>query len=93
MARNPEVNDRLVAEGAALRGLTHPSIVQLLVDDPLDIDGHTALVLSYAGDRGDTERAVDEAARAPRTLAARIGETIGAELASNPFLSGLQQGG
>ncbi|HEX6418518.1 MAG TPA: DNA-directed RNA polymerase subunit alpha C-terminal domain-containing protein, partial [Acidimicrobiales bacterium] len=79
VARAPQLNDRVLAEGAALRGLRHPAIVELL-DDPLDLDGHAALLLSFAGDRSDTERGVDGEARAPRTLAARIGEPIGAEL-------------
>lgn len=83
VARTPEQNDRIAAEATALRGLRHPTIVELLEDEPLDLDGHAALLVSFVGDRGDAERdaeAIEEEVRAPLTLAARIGEPIGAEL-------------
>jgi serine/threonine protein kinase len=79
VARTPELNGRIEAEGAALSGLRHPSIVQLY-DGPLDLDGHAALLLSYAGPKVDAERDEPEE-RAARTLATRIGDPVGAELA------------
>jgi serine/threonine protein kinase len=85
VASKPELNDRIEAEGAALGKLNHPSIVQFLEDEPLDLDGHAALLLSYAGPKVSSDRSepdTDEREeRAPRSLASRIGEPLGAELA------------
>ncbi|MGH9230949.1 MAG: BREX system serine/threonine kinase PglW, partial [Acidimicrobiales bacterium] len=84
VARTPDHNGRLEAEGAAIAGLHHPSIVHLY-DGPLDLDGHAALLLSYAGRKVDAGRPRDESdepdGRGDRTLTARIGEPLGAELA------------
>lgn len=70
-ATGPEQNDLLAAEAEVLRQVRHPRIVQLLEDEPLDIDGHLTLVLSYAGPEVAVDR--DEPVRGPRTLADRIG--------------------
>src|SRR5690606_22363598 len=62
--------------------LDHPTIVKLY-EGPIDIDGHHALLLSYAGQRDDLDRDVeefDEGRRHVRTLAARIGEPFDAEV-------------
>lgn len=92
VAREPRLNARLEAEATALAALDHPGIVKLL-DGPLAVDGHRALVLSYAGDRddvdrdadrGDLDRVVDPVddtgLRHGRTLATRIGESFDAEV-------------
>ncbi len=57
-------NARLATEAGAIGQLDHPSIVKLL-DGPLDLSGHTALLLTHAGP----------------TLATRVAEPPGAELA------------
>src|SRR5690606_10932192 len=69
-ATSREHNELVQAEAEVLAQLHHPRIVQLL-DGPVDIDGHTTLVLSYAGPEVDLAR--DEPVRGPRTLADRIG--------------------
>lgn len=83
IARTPELNPRLVAEAGVLAAVDHPGIVKLL-DGPLDLDGHTALLLSYAGPREDADRdpnlSSDAGSRHGRTLAGRIGEPLDAEL-------------
>lgn len=83
VAREPQLNSRLAAEATALAALDHPGIVKLL-DGPLDLDGHSALLLSYAGHRDDADRDVESlgepASRNARTLAARIGESFDAEV-------------
>lgn len=83
VAREPQLNPRLAAEANAVAALDHPGIVKLL-DGPLDVDDHSALLLSYAGDRDDAERDLDPSGdsgrRHTRTLAARIGESFDAEL-------------
>lgn len=82
VAATPRLNERLEAEAKVLADLDHPGIVKLL-DGPLDIDGHAALLLSYAGDRDDAERdvdAVDAGQYRGRTLATRIGESFDAEI-------------
>lgn len=78
VARQPELNGRIEAEGRALSALRHPNIVELF-EEPFEIDGHAALLLSYAGPKVDLDRDVPEG-REPRTLAARIGEHLGAEM-------------
>lgn len=70
-ATGPDQNDVLSAEADALAQLHHPRIVQLL-EGPLDIDGHTTLVLAYVGPEVIRDR--DEPVRGPRTLADRIGD-------------------
>ena len=79
VASDPEHNDRLLDEAAALDGLDHHSTIAWLEDDdPLTIDGRTVLVLRYAGPRRET----DPARSKDRTLAARLArEPIGVELA------------
>lgn len=83
VAATPRLNERLDMEAKVLAGLDHPGIVKLL-DRPLDIDGHAALLLSYAGDRDDAERDVEPGVDAGRyrgrTLATRIGESFDAEV-------------
>lgn len=83
VAEGPELNERIDAEADALRALDHPAIVKLY-DGPLDIDGHHALLLSFAGHRDDAERDIDaldeNGRRHVRTLAARIGEQFDAEI-------------
>jgi serine/threonine protein kinase len=86
VARSPDLNDRVVAEAGVLAKVHHPGIVELL-GGPLEIDGHAAILLSYAGPKADADRHADPAAdegktrdQGPRTLAARIGEPFGAEL-------------
>ncbi|MDQ3643180.1 MAG: protein kinase, partial [Actinomycetota bacterium] len=83
VAREPELNSRLLAEANALAAIDHPGIVKLL-DGPLDLDDHSALLLSYAGPREDADRDVDPVGeptpRPGRTLAARIGESLDAEV-------------
>lgn len=84
VANEPRHNARLDAEATALAALDHAGIVKLLDPDPFDIDGHRALLLSYAGDRDDAERptesGADSSLRHSRTLATRIGESFDAEL-------------
>lgn len=75
-ATTPEQNQLLAAEAEVLAQVRHPRIVELL-EEPLDIDGHTTLVLSYAGPEIAVDR--DEPVRGPRTLADRIGH-LGLEL-------------
>ena len=65
VASSPELNERLDEEASALESLRHPRIVELL-SEPLSIDGHRVLVLSFAGQT---------------TLAARLADQPGAELA------------
>lgn len=83
VANDPRLNSRLEDEAAALAELEHAAIVKLL-DGPLDVNGHAALLLSYAGDRGDADRDVekvtDTSLRHGRTLATRIGESFDAEV-------------
>jgi serine/threonine protein kinase len=83
VASESRLNARLEAEAAALAALDHPAIVKL-IDGPLDIDGLSALLLSYAGDRDDAERdagqVADTTLRRGRTLATRIGESFDAEI-------------
>ncbi|MCC6436028.1 MAG: NERD domain-containing protein, partial [Acidimicrobiales bacterium] len=65
VALDPQHNERLRTEGRALQELRHQAIVELH-DGPIEIDGLVALVLSHAG---------------RNTLAARVAEPPGAELA------------
>lgn len=65
VANHVSHNPRLRAEAAALKKLHHHAIVELF-DGPFELDGHVALLLSYAG---------------PNTLAARVADPPGAELA------------
>ncbi|HEY8545530.1 MAG TPA: BREX system serine/threonine kinase PglW, partial [Acidimicrobiales bacterium] len=84
VARMPDLNGRIESEAAALAQLRHPSIVQMFAG-PLELDGHAALLLSYAGPKVEAGRNGPEEGDAAdwegRTLASRIGEPLGAELA------------
>ena len=48
-ALDPEKNERLEFEAMALQELNHPNVVQLLDRQAIDLQGHSALVLSHAG--------------------------------------------
>ena len=66
VALDPQHNDRLRAEAKALQVLRRHQAIVELYDEPLELDGLVALVLSHAG---------------RNTLAARVAEPPGAELA------------
>ena len=92
IANDPSCNDRLLSEAAALEGLQHQAIAALLDDHPLDLSGHTAILLGYAGPRTDRSKLesraghtqTDDTRAEPegRTLASRLRDgPVGAELA------------
>lgn len=79
VAEDPDHNGRIHAEAKALSGIDHTAIVSLL-DDPLDLSGHAAIVISYAGPKVNADRPVE--GRQLRTLANRLGsQAVGAEFA------------
>jgi serine/threonine protein kinase len=79
VAEDPDHNNRILDEATALAGLDHTAIVSLL-DDPLELSGHAAIVISYAGPKVDIDRPTD--GRQARTLASRLGsQPVGAEFA------------
>lgn len=65
--------DRLLAEAAALDGLHHSAIVSLL-DEPLELSGHAAILISYAGLRVD-----------PKVVEPRSGVTLASRMSSGPI--------
>ncbi|QGG94363.1 BREX system serine/threonine kinase PglW [Actinomarinicola tropica] len=74
-AKEPAHNERIENEAASLRDLNHPAIVRLL-DGPLDLDGHAAVVLDHIGPKLDA----DQPSRGGRTLAERVSTGVGVEL-------------
>ena len=91
VANDPSYNDRLLSEAAALEGLQHQAIAALL-DDPLDLSEHTAILVGYAGPKpdrlkretqsGHTRTCDTRAEPEGRTLASRLRDgPVGAELA------------
>ena len=91
VANDPSYNDRLVGEAAALDGLRHQAIVALL-DGPLDLSGHAAILVGYAGPKLDRSKLepnrghglADEQHVEPagRTLTSRLRDgPVGVELA------------
>ena len=92
IANDPSCNDRLLSEAAALEGLQHQAIAALLDDHPLDLSGHTTILVGYAGPRPDRSKLeskadhtrTDDSQTAPegRTLASRLRDgPVGVELA------------
>ena len=78
VAENTEHNSRIDDEALALDGLNHSAIVSLL-DKPLTVSGHQAILISYAGPKINPDKPTDSQAR---TLASRLtGGPVGAELA------------
>jgi serine/threonine protein kinase len=72
IAIDPSHNPRLEAEAQAISQLVHRNIVRLL-DGPIDISGHTALLLSHAGSTTLASRMADQPLA---ELAERFGEDL-----------------
>jgi serine/threonine protein kinase len=78
VAEDPANNERIVDEALALDGIKHQAIVSLL-DAEIDVGGHAAILISYAGPKVNTAKPVDGQGR---TLASRLTSgPVGAELA------------
>ncbi|WP_162142126.1 BREX system serine/threonine kinase PglW [Ilumatobacter coccineus] len=78
VAEDPANNDRITDEALALDGIKHQTIVSLL-DAQIDVSGHAAILISYAGPKVNTDKPVEGQGR---TLASRLtGGPVGAELA------------
>lgn len=78
VAEDPANNDRITDEALALDGIKHQAIVSLL-DGEINVSGHAAILISYAGPKVNADKPVEGQGR---TLASRLtGGPVGAELA------------
>ena len=85
VAEDPANNGRVTDEALALDGIKHQAIVSLL-DADIDVSGHAAILISYAGPKVNTDKSVEGQGR---TLASRLtGGPVGAELAGGTAVPG-----